>query len=410
MTGLREEMGKYREDFPILKEKVRGKPLVYLDSAATAQKPQSLIDAISNFYSRDYGTVHRAVYALAARATDSYAAVRSKVRAFLSAGRDEEIVFTRGTTEAINLVASSFGKEFIQPGDEVLVSTICHHSNIVPWQMMCEARGAKVRVIPCDDRGVLDLEAYKGLLNEKTRMVAVTHVANSIGTINPIKEMTQMAHEVGARFLADGAQSVPHMPVDVQDLGVDFYAFSGHKALGPTGIGCLYAKYDFLHQLPPYQGGGDMIDRVTFEKTTYNDPPLKFEAGTPAIAQVIGLGAAIDYLQSVGMDKLHQWEGVLLAAGTKRLQAIDGLRIIGTAPEKGGILSFVVDGVHHLDIGTLLDLKGIAVRTGHHCTQPAMDRFGVTGTVRASFCLYNTLEEVEYFADCLEQVIRRLRD
>ncbi|MCB1136526.1 MAG: cysteine desulfurase [Chlamydiia bacterium] len=388
---------------------MRGHPLVYLDSAATSHKPNCVIDTIADFYRNEYGTVHRAVYELAMHSTERYSAVRRKVQAFFHAESEDEIIFTRGTTEAMNLIASSYGRTFVQKGDQVLVCCIDHHSNIVPWQMLCQERGAELKVIPVNDAGEIDLEAYRALLNPRVKVVSTSHVANSLGTIHPIKDMVAMAHAVGAIYVADGAQSAPHMQVDVQDLDVDFYAFSGHKMLAPSGIGGLYGKRAHLEAMPPYQGGGDMIERVSFAGTTYNAPPLKFEAGTPDIAQVIGLGAAIDYIEAIGRDTFTQWEHTLLQAGTERLSAIPGLRIIGTAKEKAGIISFVVEGVHHLDIGTLLDLKGIAVRTGHHCTMPAMERFGVPGTVRASFSIYNTLEEVHRFADGLIDVIGKLR-
>jgi cysteine desulfurase/selenocysteine lyase len=398
-----------RNDFPMLSKTMHGHPLVYLDSGATAQKPQVVIDAISNYYKDHYGTVHRAVYDLATYATNEYNHVREKVRRFLNASKVEEIIFTRGTTESINMIATSFGKAFIAPGDEIIISAIEHHSNIVPWQMACEDRGAILKVIPVDDNGELMLEEYAKLLGPKTRIVAFNHISNAIGTVNPVKQMVRMAHDAGAKVLIDGAQAAPQMPVDVQDLDADFYVFSGHKLFGPTGIGILFAKEELLNAMPPYQGGGDMIETVTFEKTTYNVPPMKFEAGTPMIAEVIGLGAAVDYLQSVGMDRVHQREQELLAYATPKVVGIDGLRIIGTAKEKGAIIGFVVDGVHPLDLGTLLDLKGICVRTGHHCAQPAMKRFGVTGTVRASFAFYNTFGEIDYFVDKLKDVIRQLR-
>ena len=397
-----------REDFPMLQKQLHGRQVVYLDSAATSQKPLAVIEAMDRFYREDYATVHRAVYELAAASTDAYSAVREQVRQFLNAQKTEEVLFTRGTTESINLVASSYGKAFIQPGDEVVISTIEHHSNIVPWQLLCEDRGARLRVIPVDDSGVLDLDAYRALLNEKTRIVAVNHIANSLGTINPIQEMASYAHAAGAHILVDGAQAAPHMVVDVQALDADFYVFSGHKALGPTGIGVLYGKESLLEEMPPYQGGGDMIERVSFEKTTYNSLPLKFEAGTPMIVEVIGLGAAIQYLQQVGLERIHEWEGLLLEQATRKIQALPNVKLLGTAPSKGAILSFIVEGAHPLDVGTFLDLRGICVRTGHHCAQPTMERFGVTASSRASFAFYNTPEEVDYFIESLEQVVQQL--
>lgn len=400
---------KAREDFPMLKKTMHGKPLVYLDTAATAQKPQSVIDAMNDFYSKRYGTVHRAVYELATHSTNEYQEVRKKVAAFLNAVKPEEIIFTRGTTEAINMIAYSFGKAFVKPGDEVIISEIEHHSNIVPWQLMCEDRGAKLRIIPVDDDGVLKLDEYAKLLNPKTKLVAIGHISNALGTEHPIKEMITMAHKVGAKVLVDGAQAAPHMPVNVQDLDADFYAFSGHKLYGPTGIGILYGKEKLLEEMPPYQGGGDMIESVTFDKTTYNVLPLKFEAGTPMIAEVIGLGAAIDYLNALGVQNIHDWEHQLLTYATEQMKTIPGVHIIGTAPQKGAIISFKVDGVHPLDIGTMLDLHGVAMRTGHHCAQPAMKRFGVEATARASFGLYNNKEDVDRFIAALKQVIKLLK-
>jgi cysteine desulfurase/selenocysteine lyase len=400
---------KLRDDFPMLKKSMHGKPLIYLDSAATAQKPQVVIDAIQDFYQNHYGTVHRAVYELSVQSTQEYQETRVKAQHFINAAKTDEIIFTRGTTESINLVAYSFGKAFIRPGDEVLISEIEHHSNIVSWQIMCEDRGAVLKVIPVNDRGEIILEEFKKLLSEKTKIVAIAHVSNSIGTLNPIKKMIEMAHQVGAKVLVDGAQSAPHMPIDVQDLDADFYVFSGHKICGPTGVGVLYGKEALLEAMPPYQGGGDMIEKVTFSKTTYNVLPLKFEAGTPMFAQVIGLGAALDYLQKVGMKNIQDYEHELLDYATQQMEKIPGLRIIGTAREKGAIISFVVDGVHPLDIGTMLDLRGVAVRTGHHCAQPTMQRFGLVGTARASFALYNTREEVDRFIVSLKEVIKLLR-
>jgi cysteine desulfurase/selenocysteine lyase len=393
----------------MLQKTVHGHPLVYFDSAATAQKPQSVIDAITDFYQNHYGTVHRAIYELAVFSTSQYSLVRDKIVAFLNAKKPEEIIFTRGTTESINMVAYSFGKAFIKEGDEILISAIEHHSDIVPWQILCEDRKAVLKVIPVNDNGDLDLDAYQKLLSPKTRIVAFNHVSNALGTVNPVKQMTQMAHAAGAKVLVDGAQAAPHTLVDVQDLDVDFYVFSGHKAYGPTGIGVLYGKEELLEKMPPYQGGGDMIDTVTFEKTTYSALPLKFEAGTPMIAEVIGLGAAIDYIEGIGRDNIHAREQELLSYATKKLNAVPGVRIIGNAREKGAILSFVAEGAHPLDIGTLLDLKGICVRTGHHCAQPTMQRFGVTGTARASLAFYNTPAEVDFFIDSLQGALAQLR-
>jgi len=402
------DFSKLRHDFPMLKQTMHGHPLVYFDSTATTQKPNSVIDAEANFYREHYGTIHRAVYDLALNATHQYQQVRKRISHFLHANKEEEIIFTKGTTESINLVAYSFGKAFVRPGDEILIGETEHHANIVPWQLMCEERGATIKVIPVDDAGDLDLEAYKKLLTEKTKMVAVAHVVNSIGTVNPLREIIAWAHDAGAKILVDGAQGAPHLPVDVIALDCDFYAFSGHKIYGPTGVGVLYGKEALLEAMPPYQSGGDMIDTVTFEKTTYNVLPFKFEAGTPMIAQVIGLGAAIDYVEGVGLDNINQQETKLLHHATKQLQQIEGVRIIGNAKDKASIISFAVDGVHPLDIGTLLDLRGIAVRTGHHCAQPTLRRFGLTATTRASFALYNTIDEIDYFAETLPQILKKL--
>lgn len=400
---------KCRSDFPMLQKKMHDRPLIYFDSGATAQKPQQVIDSITDFYQNHYGTVHRAIYDLAAFATAEYSKVRGKIARFLNARKTEEIIFTRGTTESINMVAYSFGKAFIKPGDEIILSTIEHHSNIVPWQIMCEDRGAVLKLIPVNDNGELDLDAYRALLTSKTRLVVFTHVSNVLGTVNPVKEMIKLAHDVGAKVLIDGAQAAPHMPVDVQDLDADFYVFSGHKLFGPTGIGILYGKEELLNAMPPYQGGGDMIEKVTFEKTTYNTLPLKFEAGTPMIAEVIGLGAAIDYVQNIGMQAIQEYEQRLLTYATEKMQDIEGLRIIGTAPNKGAIISFVVEGLHPFDIGSMLDCKGICVRTGHHCAQPTMRRFGVAATTRVSFAFYNTLAEVDTFIQALKDVIHQLK-
>lgn len=398
-----------RKDFPMLTKTMHGKPLIYLDSAATTQKPQSVIDAIHTFYQDKYGTVHRAVYELAVHATQEYQNTRLKVQAFLNAPRVEEIIYTRGTTESINMIAYSFGKAFIKPGDEILISEMEHHSNIVPWQILCEDRGAVLKVVPFNDEGELRMDEFKKLLSERTKLVAITYVSNALGTINPVKEIIALAHAAGAKVLIDAAQAAPHMKIDVQDLDADFLVFSGHKVYGPTGIGILYGKSELLDRMPPYQGGGDMIDTVTFAKTTYNPLPIKFEAGTPMIAEVIGLGAAIDYVQAVGPDAIRDWEHALLEDATRQMLAIPGLRIIGTAKNKGAIISFAIEGIHALDIGTMLDLRGIAVRTGHHCAQPALRHFHVDGTARASFGLYNTPEEVSQFVEALQSVVRMFK-
>lgn len=398
-----------RDDFPMLQRTMHGKPLIYFDSAATTQKPKVVIDTIDDFYRNHYGTVHRAVYELAVHATQQYQEIRAKIAKFLNAKKPEEIVYTRGTTESINMVAYSFGKAFVRPGDEVLITEMEHHSNIVPWQILCEDRGAVLKVAPMNDRGELIFEEFVKLLSPRTKIAAVTHVANSLGTINPIKEIAAAVHGVGGKLLVDGAQSTPHLPIDVQALDADFYVFSGHKVYGPTGIGILYGKEELLNAMPPYQGGGDMIEKVTFEKTTYNVLPMKFEAGTPMIAEVMGLGAAIDYLTHVGMERICEWEHHLLAYATEAMMKVEGLHIIGTAAKKGGIISFSVDGAHPLDIGTMLNLRGVAVRTGHHCAQPTMHHFGVPATARVSFGLYNTEGEIDAFIVALRDVIRLVK-
>lgn len=394
-----------RKDFPMLGKTMHGKPLLYLDSAATAQKPNSVIEAIQQFYRDKYGTVHRAVYELAVHSTQEYQNTRRKVQAFINAPNVEEIIYTRGTTEAINMIAYSFGKAFIRPGDEILISEMEHHSNIVPWQILCEDRGAILKVIPINERGELVMEELEKLLNDRTKLLAITFVSNALGTINPIKEIIAQAHAKGVKVLVDGAQAAPHLPIDVQDLDADFFVFSGHKVYGPTGIGILFGKSELLNAMPPYQGGGDMIDTVTFERTTYSPLPLKFEAGTPMIAEVIGLGAAIDYLTDIGLASIQTWEHGLLELATKEMLAVPGLRILGTAKNKGGIISFAIDGIHALDIGTMLDLKGIAVRTGHHCAQPALRHFKVDGTARVSFGLYNQPEEIPRLVDALHDIV-----
>ncbi|MBZ5581077.1 MAG: cysteine desulfurase [Acidobacteriia bacterium] len=398
------DVEKIREDFPVLKQKVHGKPLAYLDSAATAQKPVAVMEAMRKFYEVDCANIHRGVHELSQRSTAAYEQTRAKVKQFLNAKSKSETIFVRGTTEAINLVAQSWGRKNVKPGDEIVVSALEHHSNIVPWQILCEEKEAKLRVIPMNDRGELILEEYEKLLGPRTRMVAVAHVSNALGTINPVKQMIEMAHRAGALALIDGAQAAPHMKVDVQALDADFYAFSGHKVCGPTGIGVLYGKAKLLNAMPPYQGGGDMIRTVTFEKTTYNELPYKFEAGTPNIAGGIGLGAALDYLGRVGLERIASYEHELLAHGTEALAAIPGLRIVGTAREKAAVLSFVIEGIHPHDIGTVLDRMGIAVRTGHHCAQPVMDRFQIPATTRASLAFYNTLAEIDALAAGLRKV------
>ena len=398
------DVQKVREDFPVLKQTIHGMPLVYLDSAATAQKPFAVIDAIRKFHEVDCANIHRGVHELSQRSTAAYEETRSKARRFLNARFKNELIFVRGTTEGINLVASSWGRHNVKAGDEIVISAMEHHSNIVPWQMLCEEQGARLRVIPMNDRGELILEEYQKLLNPRTRIVAVTHVSNALGTINPLRQIIEMAHQAGALALIDGAQAAPHMKVDVQALDADFYAISGHKVVGPTGIGILYGKTKVLEAMPPYQGGGDMIKTVTFEKTTYADLPYKFEAGTPNIAGGIGLGAAFDYLNHLGLDQIAAYEHELLLYGTEALSQIPGLRIIGTAREKAAVLSFVIEGIHPHDIGTVLDRQGIAVRTGHHCAQPVMDWFHVPATTRASLAFYNTTAEIDALSAGLKKV------
>jgi cysteine desulfurase/selenocysteine lyase len=388
------DVERVRQDFPALHQQVYGKPLVYLDNAATSQKPQVVIDALTAYYSRENSNVHRGVHLLSEKATQAYEAGRARVQRFLNAADSREIVFVRGATEGINLVAASYGRTWVGAGDEIIISAIEHHSNIVPWQILCEEKGAVLRVIPVNDDGELLLDEYARLLGARTKLVAVGHISNALGTINPIEQMIEMAHRQGVPVLIDGAQAAPHLRVDVRALDCDFYVFSGHKTLGPTGIGVLYGKAEWLERMPPYQGGGDMIASVTFEKTTYNALPYKFEAGTPHIAGVIGLGVALDYLSGLGLDRVVAYERVLLAYGTAALHAVPGVRIIGTAQEKASVLSFVVDGVHAHDVGTVLDQAGVAVRAGHHCAMPVMQRFGVPATVRASLAFYNTREEL----------------
>ena len=390
------DVDRIRRDFPILHRTIRGgKKLVYLDNAATTQKPQAVIEALETYYAADNANVHRGVHLLSERATQAYEAARSRIRRFLNAAEDREIVFVRGATEAINLVAQTYGRRMVGPGDEILITALEHHSNIVPWQMLCEEKGATLRVAPIDDAGEVDLDAYERLLGARTRLVAIAHVSNALGTVLPLGRMIEAAHRQGVPVLVDGAQAVAHMPVDVQGLGCDFYAFSGHKIYGPTGIGVLYGRAALLERMPPFQGGGDMIKAVTFEKTVYNDLPYKFEAGTPDIAGAIGLGTALEYLDGLGPDRVAAYEHELLAYGTQRLLAIPGVRLIGTARDKASVLSFAVEGIHAHDVGTILDREGIAVRAGHHCAMPVMARFGLAATTRASLALYNTREELD---------------
>jgi len=395
---------KVRAEFPILARKIQGKPLVYLDNAATSQKPQAVIDAIVHYYTTENANIHRGVHTLSMQATESYERARAIVQRVLNAAEPGEIIFVRGSTEGINLVAQTWGRTHIGRGDEIIISTMEHHSNIVPWQILCEQQGAKLLIAPISDDGELLLDEFEKLLGPKTKFVSMAHISNALGTVNPVRKVVELAHRCNARVLVDGAQAIPHMSVDVHALDCDFYVFSGHKVYGPTGIGALYGKAELLDAMPPYQGGGDMISSVTFEKTLYNRVPHKFEAGTPNVSGAIGLGTALEYINAIGMDRIAAHEHQVLAYGTERLQAIPGLRLIGTAREKAGVLSFVVDGIHPHDVGTILDQEGIAVRTGHHCAQPLMQRFGVPATARASLALYNTVEEIDALANGLQKV------
>tara|TARA_B100001964_G_scaffold209793_1_gene243587 strand:+ start:719 stop:1966 length:1248 start_codon:yes stop_codon:yes gene_type:complete len=395
-----------RADFPVLSKQIGGRPLIYLDNGATTQKPQAVIDRVSQFDSEEYGTVRRGSYRLCERSTQLYEEVRQKVANFLGAPTKQEVVFTSGTTQSINLVAHGFGRKFVNAGDEVIISHIEHHANTVPWQVLCEEKGAKLKVIPVNDDGELIMDEYDRLLTDKTRIVAVNHVSNALGTINPVKEITAKAHTAGAKVLIDGAQSMPHMKVDVQDIGCDFYTFSGHKMYAPSGVGGMFGRMEVMETMSPYVTGGDMILQVTLEKTTYAKPPARFEAGTPPITQVIGLGAAIDYLDAIGMDRIFEYEKSLLDYGTRLLQEIDGLRIIGNAADKAAILSIYLESAHPHDIITMLDQDGIALRGGHHCAQPTMIRFGVPATARASMAFYNKFEELDALAESLRKIIK----
>ena len=394
-----------RADFPILQEKIRNKPLVYLDNAASCQKPQAVIDSIVHTYSHEYANIHRGVHTLSVKATDKFEGAREKVRAFINAASSKEIIFVRGATEAVNLVAQSFGKSHLQAGDEILISAMEHHANIVPWQMLCQQIGAVLKVVPMSQQGQLLFDEYLNLLTDKTKLVAITHMSNALGTINPAKQIVEAAHSKNIPVLLDGAQAIPHMAVDVQDLDCDFYVFSGHKLYGPSGTGVLYGKQALLEAMPPYQGGGDMIRKVTFAETEYAGLPHKFEAGTPAIAEIIGLGAAIDYLNQFGMAAISAYEAELLAYATEQAEQIKGLNIIGQAAEKGGILSFTLDRIHPHDIGTMLDSLGIAIRAGHHCAMPVMDFYGVPATARASFAMYNTRQEIDVLMQGIKSLI-----
>ncbi len=402
------DINKVRADFPLLKREMHDQPIVFLDSAASSQKPASVIERMDYYYKNQHANVHRGVYQLSQEATDAFEEARRAVQSFLNAASDKEVIFTRGTTESINLVASSFGRKYLKEGDEVLISAMEHHSNIVPWQLICEQTGAHLKVVPVNDRGELIMEDFDHLLSERTKIVAMVHISNALGTINPIKTIIDKAHAKNIPVLIDGAQAVPHQKIDVQALDVDFYVFSAHKMLGPTGMGVLYGKESWLDAMPPYHGGGEMIKTVTFEKTTFNELPFKFEAGTPDMAAAVGLHAAIEYMEQIGHDAIQAHEADLLAYGTEKLQAIDGLRIIGTADKKASVISFVVEGTHPYDIGAILDQQGIAVRTGHHCTQPLMDRYGIPGTVRASFALYNTKEEIDKLVAGVQRALKML--
>ena len=404
----KQELLNIRADFPILSEKIYNKDLIYFDNGATTQKPRAVVEKIEEGYYHLNANIHRGVHYLSQKATEAHEAARITVAEFLKAGKHEEIIFTRGTTEAINLVATSFGEAFCKAGDEVVVSVMEHHSNIVPWQMLCERKGMTLRVIPMNEKGELDLDAFKSLLNEHTKIVSIAHVSNVLGTINPVAEVIRIAHQNNVPVLVDGAQSVPHIAVDVVELDADFYVFSGHKIYGPTGIGALYGKEKWLNAMPPYQGGGEMIATVTFEKTTYNELPFKFEAGTPDYIGSTALAEALRYVEAIGMDKIAAHEHDLLVYGTERLMEIEGMRIIGTADQKSSVISFLVGTIHPYDIGMLLDKLGIAVRTGHHCAQPLIDSLGIPGTVRASFAFYNTKEEIDVFVTALKRVVTML--
>lgn len=403
------DIDNIRKDFPTLEAQMNGKTIAYLDNGATAHKPKQVIDAINKFYTNYNSNIHRGVHHLSQLATEAYENTRTIVKEYINAASLEEIIFTTGTTQSINLVAYSFGKAFVKEGDEIIISAIEHHANIVPWQILCEERGATLKVIPMMSDGSLDLDAYSNLLNERTKLVAITHISNALGTINPVKNMITEAHAKGAKVLVDGAQALPHSKPDVQELNADFYCFSGHKVFGPTGTGILYGKKELLNEMPPYMGGGDMIKEVTFEKTTYNELPHKFEAGTPHIAGGIGLGSALNYLNQLDFEAIHNYEQVLLEYATTELQKIAGLKIFGIAKEKASVISFLIDGIHPYDLGTILDQMGVAVRTGHHCAQPIMTAFGIPGTVRASFAFYNTKEDVNRLIEAIDRAVKMLR-
>lgn len=408
-NSITSELSEIRKDFPILQQLSHGKPLAFLDNAASSQKPIQVIEALSQYYSTSHANIHRGVYELSQKATDAYENARETVRKFLNATDQKEIIFTRGATESINLVASTFGRKNIQEGDEILISHMEHHSNIVPWQMLCEEKGATLKVIPINDDGEIMMDKFHQMVNERTKMIALVHISNSLGTVNPVREVIAEAKNRQIPVLLDGAQAIPHQSIDVRALDCDFYVFSGHKVFGPTGIGVLYARHEILVDMPPYQGGGDMIKSVRFDRTTYNDLPHKFEAGTPNIAGAVGLAAALDYVDEIGYSMIEAWENELLKAATEVLSQIEGLRIIGTAQDKASVISFDIEGIHPHDIGQFLDFEGVAVRTGHHCTQPIMDRFDIPATTRASFAFYNTMEEVERLAAGIVKTIKLFR-
>jgi cysteine desulfurase/selenocysteine lyase len=403
------ELYTIRKQFPILDQSVNGNPLIYFDNAATTQKPLAVTNEVSRYYTEDNANIHRGIHTLAERATTSYENTRKSIAQFINANESEEIIFTKGTTDSINLVAQSLGGSLLKPGDEVLISCMEHHSNIVPWQLICEKTKAVLKIIPINDQGEIIFEEFLNLLSERTKIVSMVHISNTLGTINPVKEVIAAAHKWGAKVLIDGAQATPHNTIDVKSLNCDFYAFSGHKMYGPTGVGVLYGKRSLLEAIPPYQGGGEMIKEVSFTQTTYNEIPYKFEAGTPNIAGVIGLSKAIDFIQNIGLEKISQYENELLLRATDQLMKIEGFQPMGTALKKASVISFNIEGVHPFDLGVLLDAKGIAIRTGHHCTQPLMDRFKVEGTARASFAIYNTFEEVDQFVSALSNLIKKLR-
>lgn len=402
------DVKKIRKDFPILDLKVYGKQLVYFDNAATTQKPQSVIDALVHYYSKENSNIHRGVHFLSQQATVAYEEMRKKIQQYINAKESHEIIFTRGTTESINLVASSFGERYIKKGDEVIISGMEHHSNIVPWQMICEKKQAKLKVIPINEQGELEIDSFEKLLNEKTKIIAITHASNVLGTINPIKTIIEKAHQLNIPVLIDGAQGISHLEVDVQKLDCDFYCFSAHKMYGPMGVGVVYGKENLLNEMPPYQGGGEMIKEVTFEKTTYNELPFKFEAGTPNVGDALAFGAALDYISAIGINNMHDYENHLLNHATKKLQEVGGVKIFGLVEKKTSVLSFILDNSHPFDAGVLLDKQGIAVRIGHHCAQPIMDRYKIPGTIRASFAVYNTIEEIDIFIEALKKAKQML--